>query len=511
MLDTSVAVNYNEPARRRQSCEAIPATKETRVDRATGRVLYLDPFAGIAGDMFLGLLLDLGVEDEKLVEEFERLGVRFNLAVTPVSKNGIAAVHTRVTVPAEGEDEEEEEGHHVCDESCEHDHEDSADESRDHEHDHGHHHAHEHRDTHSHDGEPEHHPHHHHEHEHEQCCGDEEEEYDESEPHGRGMTLDEIMEILDRVSEPTRTKARDMFMALIEAEANVHGSTAESVHLHETGAVDAIVEIVGAVKGLELLGVDRVVCSPVNVGAGFVKIAHGTYPVPAPATAELLKGIPVRMDAFSGIRKELVTPTGALILSQLVDEFAPVSMTVERVGYGAGTRDMEIPNVLRGFLGQSEEAAGSKRLTLLESNIDDMNPELYGHLMETLYRRGALDVFFTAIQMKKNRPGTRVSVLAEPHNKATLIDGLMKESTTLGVRVTYPERYEAERRIVEVSTKLGTARVKIATYDGELVNISPEYDSCRLLSTESRVPLKQVYSIVLEAARAGLGKEGSSD
>jgi len=451
------------------------------VDGATGRILYLDPFAGIAGDMFLGLLLDLGVEDEKLVKEFQHLGVRFDLIVKPVNKNGIAAVHTHVRVPAEGEDEDEE---HVCDDTWRHAHEHTHPHRHEREHDHSHDHKHCHEDDHSHE---------------------------EAVPRGHAMTLDEIMQILDRLEEPTRGKAQRMFLSLVEAEAQVHGSTADSVHLHETGTVDAIVEIVGAVKGLELLGVDHLVCGPVNTGTGFVNMAHGTYPVPAPATAELLKGVPVRMDGFASIRKELVTPTGAVILSQLVDEFAPISMTVERVGYGAGSRDMEIPNVLRGFLGYSEEAAGSKRLMLLESNIDDMNPELYGHIMESLYRNGALDVFFTPIQMKKNRPGTMVSVLGEPHNKAALIEVLMKESTTLGVRVTYPERYEAERRIVDVTTDLGTARVKVATYGGEVVNVSPEYDSCRLLSIQSGVPLKQVYTMVLQATDATLGIEGSMD
>ncbi|MFW6056653.1 MAG: nickel pincer cofactor biosynthesis protein LarC [Chloroflexota bacterium] len=456
--------------------------------------MYLDPFAGIAGDMFLGLLLDLGVEDEKLANAFERLGIRFDFAVTPVSKNGIAAIHTRVSIPEEGEDDEDDE----C--GCGHEHDHGHEHERDEncEHEHAHHHANDHE--------------HHHAHGHEHSHGDENDTADgEAVPHGHGMSLDEILEILDRLDEPTRGKARDMFLALVEAEAQVHGSTVDSVHLHETGAIDAIVEIVGAIKGLELLGVERVVCGTVNTGTGYAQMAHGTYPVPAPATAELLKGIPVRMDGFSHIRKELVTPTGALILSHLVDEFAPISMTVERVGYGAGTRDMEIPNVLRGFLGHSEEAAGSKRLMLLESNIDDMNPELYGHLMETLYRRGALDVFFTSVQMKKNRPGVRVSVLGEPHDKATLIDALMKESTTLGVRVTYPERYEAEREVIEVNTDIGTARVKIATYDGEVVNVSPEYDSCRLLSTQSGVPLKQVYVLALQAARIALGSEGSGN
>jgi uncharacterized protein (TIGR00299 family) protein len=325
------------------------------------------------------------------------------------------------------------------------------------------------------------------------------------------MEPDEILAILDRLSEPTRSKAREMFDDLIEAEAQVHGTTASSVHLHEAGALDAIVEIVGAVKGLELLGVDGVVCGMVNTGTGFAKMAHGQYPVPAPATAELLKGIPILLDSFAETRKELVTPTGALILRHLVDDFAPISMTVDRVGYGAGKRDTAVPNVLRGFLGTSAVAEAPKRLVLLESNIDDMNPELYGNLMDVLYRSGAVDVVFTSVQMKKNRPGTRVSVLGPLHSKDTLIQAIMRESTTLGVRVTYPERYEAERQIVEVQTELGPARVKLASYGGEMVNISPEYESCRQLSAQSGVPLKQVYTMVLEAAQAreATGKEAA--
>ncbi len=431
-----------------------------------GRTLYLDPFSGIAGDMFLGLLMDLGADEDSLVKEFERLGVRFDLAVSRVNKNGVSAVSTKVTLATDGEGGEE------------HDHE--------HEHTHDHEHTHE------------------HEHGHEHDHGD---ENDEAQPHGRGMQLSEILEILERLSEPTRSKTKEMFTALVETEAQVHGTTADSVHLHEAGAVDAIVEIVGAVKGLELLGVDHVCCGLVNTGTGFARMAHGKYPVPAPTTAELLKGIPVRMDSVGGVRAELVTPTGALILSQLVDEYGPVSMTVERIGYGAGQRDLEIPNVVRGYLGHSASGDAVRRLALLESNIDDMNPELYGHLMDLLYQGGALDVFFTPVQMKKNRPGVRISVLSEVHQKDGLIDTLMKESSTLGVRVNYPERFEAEREALDVETELGTARVKVAHYRGQTVNVSPEYESCRLLSRQSGVPLKEVYSIVLEAARAQLGQK----
>jgi len=432
-----------------------------------GRTLYLDPFSGIAGDMFLGLLMDLGVDEDSLVEEFERLGVRFDLAVSRVNKNGVSAVSTKVTLATDGEGDEEH-GH-----------------DHDNEHPHGHEHE--------------------HMHDHEHNRGDANES-DEAQPHGRGMQLPEILEILERLSEPSRSKTKEMFTALVEAEAQVHGTTADSVHLHEAGAVDAIVEIVGAVKGLELLGVDRVCCGLVNTGTGFARMAHGKYPVPAPATAELLKGIPVRMDSVGGVRAELVTPTGALILSQLVDEYGPVSMTVERIGYGAGQRDLETPNVVRGYLGHSASGNAAKRLALIESNIDDMNPELYGHIMDLLYQRGALDVFFTPVQMKKNRPGVRISVLSEVYRKDGLIDTLMKESSTLGVRVSYPERFEAEREALDVETELGTARVKVAHYRGQTVNVSPEYESCRLLSGQSGVALKEVYSIVLEAARAQLGQ-----
>lgn len=467
------------------------------MEATQGRVLYLDPFSGIAGDMFLGLLLDLGVDENALVAELERLGLRFDLAVSEVNKNGIAAISTRVSLPVGPDTDEDEEDHVHCDE-CGHDH------GHDHLHDdeHLHHHLHDHVHPHEHSHEQE--------HTHEHVHGDEEAD-EEAVVHGHGLTADEILTVLDRLTEPTRSKAREMFESLLEAEARVHGTTMDSVHLHEAGAIDAIVEIVGAIKGLELLRVDRVVCGMVNTGTGFARMAHGTYPVPAPATAELLKGIPIYMDSFAETRKELVTPTGALILSHLVDEFAPVSMTVEQVGYGAGKRDTAVPNVLRGFVGMSASAEAPKRLVLLESNIDNMNPELYGNLMDVLYKAGALDVFFTSIQMKKNRPGTRISVLGELHGKDALIQAIMRESTTIGVRVTYPERYEAEREIVEVQTTLGPAKVKLASYEGETVNVSPEYESCRQLSVQSGVPLKQVYAVVLEAARAALPGKGESD
>jgi pyridinium-3,5-bisthiocarboxylic acid mononucleotide nickel chelatase len=468
------------------------------VDGTHGRVLYLDPFSGIAGDMFLGLLLDLGVDENELVAELERLGLRFDLSVSQVSKNGIAAIHTKVTLPVGADVDEDEEDHVHCDEcGCGQAH----DEGHVHEHAHEHGHAHSHETAHSHGHEHE-QPHgHEHGQPHEHTHGEEEAE-DEAIAHGHGMEVDEILTILDRLSEPTRSKAKEMFQDLIEAEAQVHGTTVDSVHLHEAGAIDAIVEIVAAVKGLQLLGVNHVVCGLVNTGTGFARMAHGVYPVPAPATAELLKGIPVYMDSFAEVRKELVTPTGALILRHLVDEFAPISMTVDSVGYGAGTRDTPVPNVLRGFVGPSVAAEAPKRLVLMESNIDDMNPELYGNLMDTLYSSGALDVFFTAIQMKKNRPATRLSVLGELHSKDVLVQAIMRESTTLGVRVSYPERYEAEREILEVETELGTARVKRATWGGDVVNIAPEYESCRHLSQESGLPLKDVYRIVLEAAHS---------
>lgn len=448
------------------------------MDDPRGRVLYLDPFSGISGDMFLGLLFDLGVDEAALIEELERLKIRFDLAVSQVTKSGIAAISTRVTLPSGPDDDDDESDVHYfdcdCDE-CGHEHDHREEECSTHDHHHPHHHTH-------HDDDPD------------------EEADDEAVPHGHDLDVNEILAVLDRLSEPTRSKAKEMFQSLIEAEAQVHGAATESVHLHEVGAIDAIVEIVGAIKGLELLHVNHVACGLVNTGTGFAKMAHGTYPVPAPATAKLLKGIPTHMDSFSDTRKELVTPTGALILRHLVDEFAPISMTVTQIGYGAGKRDTNVPNVIRGFLGYSATAEAPRRLVLLESNIDDMNPQFYGNLMDVLYQNGALDVFFTPTQMKKNRPATRVSALGELHNKDVLVQVLMRESTTIGVRVSYPERYEAERSIVEVATGIGSAHAKLATYKGEVVNVSPEYESCRRLSTESGIPLKDVYRLVLEAA-----------
>ncbi len=391
------------------------------------RILYLDPFSGIAGDMFLGLLIDLGADVTELRNQFNQLEIEYDFRVTRANKKGISATNTRVTVP-------EEKKH-------------------------------------------------------------------------RAISLPEIDNILDRLDEPVGQKAKRMFEKLIEAEGKVHGLPKEKVHLHEAGAVDAIIEITGAVKGLELLKVGRVCCGLVNIGTGFISIAHGRYPVPAPATVELLSGIPIHIDSIEGTKSELVTPTGALILSELVDEFGPISLAIEKVGYGAGDKELETPNVLRGYLGFStnEATSGTKRIALIESNIDDMNPQIYSHIMGTLFEKGALDVFYAPIYMKKNRLGVKLSVICPIERKEEITRTLMEETTTIGLRIFYPERIEAQRELRKVNTEYGEVTVKIARYGSKIVNISPEYESCHSIATKTGKPFKLIYNLVYERAEESLG------
>lgn len=384
------------------------------------KILYLDPFSGIAGDMFLGLLVDLGVDPEELKKRLSKLGVEFELRIRKVNKKGITATKVDVVFPGKERHED-----HI-----------------DHEH------------------------------------------------HGRHLS--EIMKILERLEDPAREKATEMFETLAEAESKVHGLPKEKVHFHEVGAMDAVIEIAGAVVGLELLGVERVFCGAVNTGSGFVMTEHGRYPVPAPATAELLKGIPIYMD--QKVRAELVTPTGAVILKELVDEFGTPILRIEKVGYGAGTVDLEIPNVLRGYLGFLE--GKSERDILIETNVDDMNPQLFGYLMEKLFETGAKDVFYTPIYMKKNRPAVKVSVLCSEEKRDQILKVLFKESTSIGARVFHLEKVEAPRKVISVETEYGKIPVKVAYFDSEVVNVSPEYEACKKIAQEKEVPLKEIYNAV---------------
>jgi uncharacterized protein (TIGR00299 family) protein len=324
---------------------------------------------------------------------------------------------------------------------------------------------------------------------------DHEHDHDHAHDHDHhGRNLEDINKIIE-TSELSRTikeKSKTIFLNLAKAEAKVHRTEINEIHFHEVGAVDAIVDIVGSVTGLELLGIDRIYASSINTGQGYVMAAHGKLPVPAPATMELLKNVPTYS---SGTEKELTTPTGAAIITSLSTYFGPKPlMRVEKVGYGAGTYEIEIPNLLRINVGNVEQ--GSKKMKVVETNIDDMNPQFYEYIMEKLFEKGALDVYFTPIQMKKNRPATKISVIVDAENLFKINEILLKETTTLGVRIFDIEREIVDRKIKEVETQFGKVKVKVGILDGKTVNIAPEYEECKKIAKEKGLPIKTVYQIL---------------
>jgi hypothetical protein len=314
--------------------------------------------------------------------------------------------------------------------------------------------------------------------------------------HHRGLT--DILRLIEKATLPPRVWARatEVFKCLGEAEARVHGISIDKVHFHEVGAVDAIVDIVGSCVGFELLGVEDFVCSPLNLGGGTVQTEHGTLPVPAPATADMLRLAPTYS---TGIPRELVTPTGAALVAGLVNRFGPQPpMTVARIGYGAGSFDFkEQPNVLRLFLGEAAQTLASAEepeVTILEANLDDMSPEVGGYVLEQALATGALDVFFTPVQMKKNRPGVVLTVICPPDKADALARLIFEQTTTIGLRQSSARRRTLERTFVTVKTPLGDVRIKLARLNGRVLNAAPEYDDCQRLAREKGVPLKQVLA-----------------
>ena len=428
------------------------------------RVLYLDCFSGASGDMIAGALLDAGVPFDVLAGVVGSLGLDgVSVGSERVDRSGIGAAKFRVTVDGEAADAGVNEHAH----------------GHDHGHAEGHDHAHQHGRGHEHD--------HNHEHAH-----------DHGRHHHRG--LKEINDIVARssLSPAGRERASRLFRRLAEVEAGIHQVPVETVHLHEVGAVDSIVDVVAAVCALEWLAPDRVVASPLNVGSGTVTCEHGELPVPAPATAELLVGVPTYAQ---GPPAELVTPTGALIVTEYADAYGPAPpMRVERIGYGAGDRNPAgRPNVLRALVGEGTGTGAFERVVVLECQIDDMNPQLYGALMDRLAAAGALDVFYAPIQMKKNRPGTLVTVVAPPGRREALSDILFRESTTIGLRVTETERERLDREAVAVETPLGSIRIKVARRDGAIRNAAPEFEDCARLAAERRLSIKEVQAIAVKA------------
>jgi pyridinium-3,5-bisthiocarboxylic acid mononucleotide nickel chelatase len=449
------------------------------------RVAYVECFAGISGDMLLGALIDAGVSKDLLSRTVERLDLGAVLQFTAVDRSGIRA--TKVDVLVEGIPAEV-----AASSPAEHSHSHSD----------GHAHTHSHSHTHSHthaDGTVVEHAH---SHEHTQDAHQVHEHADHHHTHVHGRGLPQIRTLIQAagLTPGAERLAIRTFELLGESEARIHNVPVEEVHFHEVGAVDAIVDIVCAAVGLDSLGVDDWVCSPLNVGGGFVECAHGRFPVPAPATADLLRGAPTYS---SGIQMELVTPTGAALIRALGCRFgASPRMRVETIGYGAGSRDPKrFPNVVRISLGDSTETGvfPSETITVLECAVDDLSPQVLAHAMQLALEQGALDVMSSAVQMKKGRLGALLTVLCRPEEAADFEALLFRETSTLGVRVREERRVYLERTMVEVSTDYGVVRVKIGTANGEQFNAMPEYEDCRRLAGEHGVPLKQVMQAAMAA------------
>lgn len=414
------------------------------------KILYFDCFAGAAGDMIVGALLDAGLPLEELRAALGSLMVDgWEVSADRVLKTGVSATKFRV-----------------------------------HEHSHAPAHAHTHWHAHAHD-----HGHHHGAHgpEHPQV-------------HSPHHSLKDIERAIGRssLSEAGKHRAIGMFQRLAAVEASIHGMSIDEVHLHEVGALDSIIDIVGAVFGIEWFSADRIIASPLNVGGGMVRSAHGVFPVPAPATLRLLKEAPIYS---TGIQTELLTPTGALILSEYATSFGSLpQMRVDRIGYGAGDRDLaETPNVVRLLVGETADDGPATRVVSIECEIDDMNPQIFGALMDRLYAAGALEVFYVPVQMKKNRPGTLMTVVARPDHRRALTDLVFRETTTIGVRYQEMSRECLDRELVTVDTTFGPVRFKLARRAGELMNAQPEFDDLTRIAAERKVPVKEVQSVALAA------------
>ncbi len=410
------------------------------------KLAYFDCFSGISGDMTLGALVDAGCDVERLRAQLHGLQVSgWELSAEKVWKNGMAATYVKVN----------------------------------------------------------------------------------TEDQSKHRSLSTILEILQKsqLAPEVRHRSAEIFVKLGEAEARVHDVPIEKIHFHEVGAVDAIVDIVGACIGFHALGIEKFACSALNVGGGTAKMAHGILPVPAPATANLLQGKPTYSN---GVQKELVTPTGAAIVATLCDSFGPQPpmsvtaigvatlcdsfgpqppMSVTAIGYGAGTADLEgQPNVVRIMIGEAAEKTGAgfdEEIAVIEANLDDMNPQIYGYFLEKALATGALDVYTTPVQMKKNRPGTLLTVLCKPHDTNALMSLIFAETTTFGARTYRAQRRTLPREFVSVATNFGDVRIKISRVNGRILHVAPEYDDCRKLAVEKNIPLQRVISEALRAYEAG--------
>ena len=313
--------------------------------------------------------------------------------------------------------------------------------------------------------------------------------------HNYERDLKAINKIVEKseLDDESKHAIKSIFLKIAAAESKIHNKPLDKIHFHEIGAIDTIIDIAGAVIGLKKLGIEKIHCSKLNVGTGILEFSHGKFPVPAPATAEIIKNIPVY---HNNIAAELVTPTGAAIISELAENFGEMPpMKVKKIGYGAGAKDLEQPNVLRVFVGEACEI-DNETINIIETNIDNMNPEIYPYVVDKLMENGALDAYLTNIIMKKGRPAIKLTVLAEPENTDKLCSIIFDETTTLGVRIYAATRRKLERETKTIKTKYGSIRVKISKFNGDVKNAVPEYEDCKKAAESCKVPLKKVYNEV---------------
>ena len=401
------------------------------------KTLYFDCSSGISGNMTLGALLEIVGDEKYLLEELKKLNIDgYEIEISKKVKNGITGTYVDVIL-------EHEQHHH------------------DHEHDHHHEHVHH---NHQH--------HHHHEH----------------------RNLNDVNNIIDNSSLDNNTKdlAKRIFLRVAKAESKVHNKPLNEVHFHEVGAIDSIVDIVGTAILINKINPDKIISSIVNDGYGFIECAHGTMAVPVPATSEIFANSNVKFRQID-IDTELVTPTGAAIIAELAEDFITLpAMVTEKIGWGAGSKDLKIPNVLKVYYGEIQE--NCENFVVMETNIDDCSGEILGYTSEKLFENGALDVFYTPIFMKKNRPAYRLTVACRKENMIKLQNIIFRETTTIGIRYRFESRTELGREFVEIDTKYGKIKSKKVTNDGETY-VYPEYESMKKIAEENNIPLKELYKL----------------
>ena len=454
------------------------------------KTLYFDCSSGISGDMTLGALLDLGIDKEKFVAEMSKINVEgYDIVFGRAVKNGIGANKVDVVITVEGYDEDGQPLEHHHDHDHEHHHDHDHEHHHDHDHDHEHHHDHDHDHEHHHDHDHDHEHHHDHDHEHHHH-------------HGHvHRNLNDVFEIIDKseINENAKDLAKRIFMRVAKAESKVHNEPLDKVHFHEVGAIDSIVDIIGTAICIDMLKPDRIFASVVNDGHGFIMCQHGQIPVPVPATAQIFADSDV-VSRQIDIDTELVTPTGAAIIAELAESYGTMpAMSVEKIGYGAGKKDIKIPNVLRVSMGEmaeevNDEEVNDEEVVILETNVDDSTGEIMGYTLDRIFEAGARDAFYSPIFMKKSRPAYKLTVICDEKNRDAIETIIFRETTTIGIRRRIETRTCLERTYGTVDTKYGKLDVKKVYRDG-VESVYPEYESAKKLAMENKVALKEIYKM----------------